>query len=132
MRTVNKTKTLQNVGITEADKKNLKKMVLSSTNQVSEKELEGLIKKFEFESSLSDEQKMKAAFDKAGSTFDTLAKMTTVKVDRQLQDDLLKAVVGYEDASGQSIPVLNNILNRVGTLAQQHDNMLKTKSTFQK
>lgn len=63
MRTVNKTKTLQNVGITEADKKNLKKMVLSSTNQVSEKELEGLIKKFEFESSLSDEQKMKAAFD---------------------------------------------------------------------
>jgi hypothetical protein len=71
---------------------------------------------------------MKAAFDKAGSTFDTLAKMTTVKVDRQLQDDLLKAVVGYEDASGQSIPVLNNILNRVGTLAQQNGGVLKGES----
>jgi hypothetical protein len=71
---------------------------------------------------------MKAAFDKAGSTFDTLAKMTTVKVDRQLQDDLLKAVVGYEDASGQSIPVLNNILNRVGALAQQNGGVLKGES----
>lgn len=63
MRTVNKTKALQNVGITEDDKQALKKMVLSSTNQVSEKELEGLMKKFEFESSLSSDQKMKAAFD---------------------------------------------------------------------
>jgi hypothetical protein len=71
---------------------------------------------------------MQAAFDKAGSTFETLAKMSTIKVDRQLQDDLLKAVSSYEDASGQSIPVLTNILNRVGTLSQQNGGTLKGES----
>lgn len=71
---------------------------------------------------------MQAAFDRAGKTFDQLARMTVVKVDQQLQDDLLRAVTGFEDASGQSIPVLTNILNRVGTLSKQNGGKLPGES----
>lgn len=64
MRKSNKTKALQPVGVSEDDKNQLKKMVLSSTSQVSEKELDFLMKKFDKECSMSEEEKFKKAFDK--------------------------------------------------------------------
>jgi hypothetical protein len=54
--------------------------------------------------------------------------MTTVRVDRQLQDDLLKAVTDFQDITGESRPILDKLLNRVGTLAQQNGGALKGNS----
>jgi hypothetical protein len=71
---------------------------------------------------------MKAAFDKAGKTFDYLASVTPVKVDQALQNDLLKAVTDYEAVSGQSVPILHQMLNRVGELAAQNNGVLKGES----
>lgn len=71
---------------------------------------------------------MKAAFDKAGKTFDYLASVTPVRVDQALQNDLLKAVTDYEAISGQSVPILHQMLDRVGALAQQNGGVLKGES----
>lgn len=63
---------------------------------------------------------LRDAYDKIGSKFDRLAAMTKVRVDGQLQNDLLKAATDYQDLVGQPAPIVEKFINRVGTLAQQN------------
>lgn len=68
---------------------------------------------------------MTKAFGDLGDKFNTLARYSTVKVDQQLQNDLLNSVINFQDVKGESRPILDKLLARVGTLAQQNGGVLK-------
>lgn len=71
---------------------------------------------------------MDKAFDEIGSRFNSLASMTNVKVDQHVQNGLLNAVTGFQDIKGESRPILDNLLNRVGQLTQQGGGYLRGDS----
>lgn len=68
---------------------------------------------------------LQAAYAKLGRIFETLAGMTSVKVDKTLQDDVLKAATDYEALVGQPASIVEQFMNRVGSLAQQNGGVLK-------
>lgn len=69
-----------------------------------------------------------AAFDKAGKRFDDLAMMTTVKMDPKFQNDLLQIVTDYQQVVGMPAPALENMMNRIGTIAAQNGGVIPGKS----
>lgn len=68
---------------------------------------------------------LSAIHDRIGSTMDNLTAMTTVKVDPTLQNAVLKAGTDYQQLVGQPAPIVENMINRIGTLAAQNGGVLK-------
>jgi hypothetical protein len=64
------------------------------------------------------------AFTRLGNQFDDLASRTNVPLDRQLQDDLLDAVVDYQSMAAEVRPVAEQIVNRISELANQNNGTL--------
>jgi hypothetical protein len=65
-----------------------------------------------------------AAFDKAGKRFDDLAALTTVKLDPKFQNDLLQIVGDYQQVVGTPAPALENMMNRISSIAAQNGGVI--------
>lgn len=65
------------------------------------------------------------AFNRIGAQFDDLASRTSVPLDKRLQDDMLSAVVDYQDTAGAVAPVVERIMNRTAELAGRNNGVLE-------
>ena len=69
---------------------------------------------------------LRNAYDAAGKRFEALAAATTPKIDMGVQTALLDVADQYAQAKGvNAAPVLENIINRIGTMAARNGGVLK-------
>lgn len=67
---------------------------------------------------------MDKAFVDAGTKFNALANMTTIRADQTLQNGVLKAATDYTDLTGKSNPLLERLVNQVGSLTKTHGGII--------
>lgn len=67
---------------------------------------------------------MDEAFSRLGSQFDDLAGKTAVPLDGKLQNDLLSAVVDYQNIAASPSRAAEQIINRISELASKNGNIL--------
>lgn len=63
---------------------------------------------------------MDEAFTRIGNQMDGLARMTNIRGDQQLQNDVMQAAVRFEQTEGRPYGYADQIINRIGSIINQH------------
>jgi hypothetical protein len=86
-----------------------------------------ILKKIGVQASRATPEVIDAAYDAIGQQFDNLAAVTNTPFDNTLQNNLLQVAADYADTAGTPARVVENMVNRIGELAQANGGRITGK-----